>query len=69
MHICTCLCDIFPFVAIVWGSAFVTMTVTPCTMSGPQGNGFPQFDVKELALAAQSPDPNPIQHLWDELEC
>ena len=27
-----------------------------------------QFGVEELYQPAQSPDPNPIEHLWDELE-
>lgn len=28
---------------------------------------FSEFGVKELHQPAQSPDPNPIKHLWDEL--
>lgn len=29
---------------------------------------FSQFGVEELDWAAQSPDLNPVQHRWDELE-
>ena len=29
---------------------------------------FVEIGVEELDWPAQSPDPNPIKHLWDELE-
>lgn len=32
-------------------------------------NGFPSFCVEERDWSAQIPDLNPVQHLWDELEC
>lgn len=49
---------------------FRPFSVPACQCPHAQNNYrkcFTEFGVKELHQSAQSPDPNPIKHLWDEL--
>uniref|UniRef100_A0A0E9T1G6 Tc1-like transposase DDE domain-containing protein n=1 Tax=Anguilla anguilla TaxID=7936 RepID=A0A0E9T1G6_ANGAN len=44
------------------------MIMSPGTQQGPYRNGFVEKRMEKLDWPAQSPDLNPMQHLWDHLE-
>ena len=57
------------FVATVWGRTFPVSDNAPINKAKSIQKCFVEIGVEELDWPAQSPDLNPIENIWDELEC